>query len=260
MTASIIDTAIDGHIHTSLCHHAQGTMEEYVRSAIERGLKKLIFLEHLEAEIKYFETTWLTDEDFDLYFQEGRRLREKYKDKIEVGLGVEVGYNPEQVNQIHDRLAMHQWDRIAVSYHFLRSGDRHLNLVSSKQANIMALDKLGVEKVITAYFKDLRKAVLELPGNVLCHFDAVLRHHPHLQSLNGYDYLIDELLDAVAQKNMAVEVNTSGYKIRNEPFPSLPLLRKVTRRGIPLVAGSDAHLPQQVGRYFDRLEELGRSL
>jgi HisJ family histidinol phosphate phosphatase len=57
----MLDISEDGHVHTNLCHHALGAMEDYVQAAIDRGLRKIIFLEHLEAGIEYFESTLLTD-------------------------------------------------------------------------------------------------------------------------------------------------------------------------------------------------------
>ena len=117
-----IDTSTDGHIHTRLCHHASGEMEEYVQAAVERGLKKLVFLEHLEVGINYFEATWLTEDDFKIYFQEGKRLQEKYHDSIAIGLGVEVGYNPKRVKDIISFLDQYKWDRIGVSYHYFEIG------------------------------------------------------------------------------------------------------------------------------------------
>lgn len=257
----MIDTTIDGHVHTKLCHHARGEMEDYVQVAIKRGLKKLIFLEHLEVGINYFESTWLTEGDFIYYHEEGRRLQEKYQGSLEIGLGIEVGYNPSYIEEIKRRLALHSWDRIGISYHFLATDSVHLNLVSSKQINIDALDDLGVNEVVKRYYKNLQEAVEKLPGQVLCHIDAVLRHHPKIETTPEHDRLIDGLLDVVARNNMSLEVNTSGYKIKDEPFPSLSILKKAVKRSIPLVAGSDAHRPEDVGRYFDRLpglmEEIG---
>lgn len=260
----MIDITEDGHVHTNLCHHARGEMEEYVQAAIEFGLRRIVFLEHLEAGINNLESTWLTDNDFEYYHREGRRLKAKYQGKLEIGLGVEVGYNPKGKAELLQKLARHSWDRVGLSYHFLETDNGHLNMVSSKQENIAALDKFGVEKVIQLYYEGLRQAVEELPGNLLCHLDAVLRHHPPIQFTDEHIRRIDDLLDAVARKNMAVEVNTSGYRLKNEPFPAQYLLKKVIKRGIPLVAGSDAHRPEDVGRYFDRLpgvvKDLGRRL
>jgi len=254
----LIDTTVDGHVHTRLCHHARGEMEDYVVSAIDRGLNKIVFLEHLEVGINYFESTWLTDADFDYYHAEGKRLQDKYKGTIAIGLGVEVGYNPRNLKQIRQKLARHAWDRIGISYHFFETNHRHYNMVSRKQVNVDTLDQFGVDKVINTYYQNLLKAVEMLPGQVLCHIDAVLRHHPGVSFTTEHYDRIDKLLEAVAKKNMALEVNTSGYKTRDEPYPSLTILKKAVNRKIPLMAGSDAHRPEDVGRFFDRLPELMR--
>lgn len=260
MQTPIIDTKVDGHVHTNLCNHARGEMEEYVLSALKQGLRKLIFLEHLEIGISYFESTWLTEDDFDFYHKEGKRLQNKYQNKIEVGLGVEVGYNPRFLEKIQQKLALYPWDRIGISYHFLETDSGHLNMVSRKQVNLDALDQYGVDEVVSRYYNDLREAVEKLPGQVLCHIDAVLRHHPDIRFTPDHYVLIDKLLDAVARKKMALEVNTSGYKTKEQPYPSLTILQKAVTRNIPLVAGSDAHRPEDVGRYFDRLPELMQKL
>ena len=251
-----IDTSTDGHVHTRLCHHARGEMEEYVLTAISKGLRRLIFLEHLEVGIEYFESTWLTEADFEFYHEEGKRLQEKYQDKLEIGIGVEVGYNPNSLEETLRRLHKHTWDRVGISYHFMDTESDHLNLVSSKQVNIEALDQFGVDKVVCRYYKELLNAVENLPGQVLCHIDAVMRHHPKVVITPQQNALIDDLLDSVARNNMSLEINTSGYKIKDEPYPSMNILRKAIKKNIPLVVGSDAHCPEDVARYFDRLPAL----
>jgi histidinol-phosphatase (PHP family) len=256
----MIDTSVDGHIHTRLCHHACGEMEEYVLAGIRKGLRRIIFLEHLEVGINYFESTWLTDDDFAYYHAEGRRLQEKYRDIITVGLGVEVGYNPRHLKEIRQRLARHTWDRIGISYHFLETDSGYLNMVSSKQINIDRLRQYGLDEVLNRYYFTLLEAVEKLDGQVLCHIDAALRHHPELKLKPEHYELLEKLLDALARKKMALEVNTSGYKTRNAPYPSSAILKKALHRNVPLVAGSDAHRPEDVGRYFDRLPELMKEL
>jgi len=260
MNNLLIDATVDGHVHTRLCHHARGEMEEYVLAAIKKGLRKLIFLEHLEISIDYFESTWLTENDFNFYHEEGKRLQDKYRGSLEIGLGVEVGYNPKSIEETLHRLNLHSWDRIGISYHFMATDSEHLNLVSSKQVNIDALDKIGVDKVVKRYYKELLNGVEKLPGQVLCHIDAVMRHHPNVVRTPEHDRLIDDLLDSVARNNMSLEVNTSGYRIKDGAYPSLDILKKAVAKNIPLVAGSDAHCPEDVGRYFDRLPELTQKL
>lgn len=249
----MIDLKVDGHVHTEFCHHAVGAMEEYVIEAVKLGLKKIIFLEHLEAGIKYPETTWLSEEDFEHYFEQGRQLQEKFHGRIEVGLGVEVGYNPARVEEILLFLRRHQWNQVGISYHYMEVGGEHYNVVSRKQRNIETLGRLGIEKAVADYFKTLTEAVGLLPGTVVCHLDAVLRYHPQICFTAEHFRLIDLLLEEISRNNMAIEVNSSGFRIRDLPFPSPVILKKAIASGIKLIAGSDAHRPEDVGRYFDRL-------
>lgn len=255
----LIDISFDGHMHTQWCHHATGTMEKYVLSAIARGLSHIVFLEHMEATgVNYFETTWLTDQDFDDYFAEGQKLREEYGDQLSIGLGVEVGYSVTQHQELQDRLSRHSWDQIGISYHFMPVPGQafDLNLVSRQERNVRAIAETGCEKVLDNYFNTLIAAVSILPGTILCHLDAALRFQPDLQLTQGHWQQIEELLDTVKASNMALEINTSGFAIRGTPFPAPAIIQMAITRGIPLVAGSDAHRPEDVGRYFHRLPEL----
>ena len=250
-----IDFSSDGHVHTRLCKHAGGTMEEYVKAAIAAELRHLVFLEHLEEGIEYLERTWLREDDFDYYFKEGNRLKEVYGEYIEIGLGVEVGYNPDCPEKILTRLSARKWDRVGLSYHFYRlpENGRHLNFLSRKQNNITAFLRNDAPALLGHYFSTLIEAVQIIPADVLCHLDAGLRHVPGLCLNNEHRDLIDELLYQLKEAAMKLELNTSGYETREMPFPAFDLVEKAAQLDIPMVIGSDAHLPSQVGRHFKRL-------
>jgi histidinol-phosphatase (PHP family) len=253
-----VNLLCDGHVHTCLCHHAIGTMEDYVQEAINKGLRQLVFLEHMESGIEYFDTTWLSESDFDVYFREGDRLRKKYFNDLEIGLGVELGYNPTHRDELLNRIQKRSWDRIGISYHYCNHPDfpYHLNLVSKKKWNIDAINQVGCDQLLSHYFDMLLEAVHYLPGTVLCHLDAGLRYQADLCYSESHMGKIATLLDAVKEKGMGVEINTSGIAIRGEPFPAAQIVKMVTDRGIPWFAGSDAHKPENVGNHFHRLQEF----
>jgi histidinol-phosphatase (PHP family) len=234
-------------------------MEEYVLSAIDKGLSHIVFLEHMEATgVNYFETTWLTDQDFDDYFAEGQKLQKKYDNQLRIGLGVEAGYSVTQHQELQDRLSRRSWDQIGISYHFMPVQGQafDLNLVSRQKRNVQAIAETGCEGVLDNYFNTLIEAVRVLPGTVLCHLDAALRFQPDLQLTQGHWQQIEELLDTVKTKNMALEINTSGFAVRGTPFPAPAIIQMAITRGIPLVAGSDAHRAEDVGRFFHQLPKL----
>ncbi len=67
-------------------------------------------------------------------------------------------------------------------------------------------------------------------------------------------------LRAVAAAGMAIELNTGGLrKPVAEAFPGPALLAEAQGLGIPLVLGSDAHKPGDVGHGFARAAELARA-
>ncbi len=248
-----LDLESDGHIHTPLCNHAVGTMEEYVLAAVANGLRSITFLEHLEVGIRSTPRTWLTEADFDEYFREGDRLKSRYKNRITIRLGVEAGYNPHQPEMLRTALGRYPWEWIGLSYHFYLVGDRHYNLVSRRRENLERLAAEGIDRVISAYLDGLLAGLDIVRPDVVCHLDAVLRHHPDIRFNDSHLHRIDTLLTAMAWRGTALEINTSGYSIRNRPFPEPGILGKAMALHIPLVPGSDAHRPEDVGRCFDRL-------
>ncbi|MDR3089327.1 MAG: histidinol-phosphatase [Desulfobulbaceae bacterium] len=256
----MIDISSDGHVHTRLCHHAEGEMEEYALAAIARGLTEIVFLEHLEEGVSYRQINWLTEEDFDYYLAEGGRLQTLYGDRLRIKLGVEVGYNPRAVEKIKARLAARNWDRIGISYHYmpLDDSDEDLNMLTKTADVVARAERYGHERILEAYFAGLIEAARCLPGTVLCHLDAALRHIDGLRLTEKNLVAIDSLLRLVKEKGMALEINTSGMVIRGENFPRLAIVQKALALGIPLVAASDAHSPGQVGRFFTDLPALTR--
>ncbi len=253
-----INTLSDGHVHTRLCNHAKGEMEEYVISAINRGLNEIIFLEHLEAGIDSPRRTWLSQDDFDYYFEEGKRLKEKYSDHIRIGIGVEVGYNPESSSELLESLSDKRLDKIGISCHYLKlpGTDTHLNLLSKQKQNIEPAIEYGVDSILSLYFSTLEEAVKTLPGTALCHLDAALRYVTGLKYSDAHYEQIASLLATVKAEGLALEINTSGIAIRQIPFPAPKILQMAIELDIPLVAGSDAHRPEDVGNHFQILPEF----
>jgi len=251
----LIDITVDGHVHTRLCNHATGEMEDYVQKAVQRGLGTIVFLEHLEAEILYQPSSWLEKEGFDFYFEEGRRLKEQYRGVIDVRLGVEAGYNREAISTLREKLAQYPWDRVGLSCHFHRHGKAHYNLLSRRQESLAQLAVVGIDRIVTDYFNALIEAIEVIDCDVLCHLDAVLRHSPGIEFNAEHRRQIAMLLDGIQKKGVALEINTSGFDFRGFPFPAPWIIKGAIERGIPLSAGSDAHQPGAVGRYFDRLPQ-----
>ncbi|CAG37617.1 histidinol-phosphatase [Desulfotalea psychrophila] len=249
----IVDSRSDGHVHTKWCRHATGEMEDYVQEGLQRGLREIIFLEHMEEGIITSRTTWLSEDEFDLYFAEGKRLQEKYRGQIAVKIGVEVGYNPACTEKILHRLSTRAWDKIGLSYHFLPvKNEPHINLLSSRPEHSLRVRQRSPHKIAEQYLDGLIKAVEIFPVHAVCHLDAALRHIPEISFAKHHLAKVRQLLAIIQRKGIALEINTSGFDYRNECFPAHSIIAIAQEMGVLFVAGSDAHSPKDVGRYFDR--------
>ena len=225
-------------------------------AALEFGLQEMTFLEHLECGIVYAHRTWLTPKLFREYFCEGQRLQKRYNDQIRIRLGVEVGYNPAAITQLRAGLAVFPFDHIGLSYHFFFDGHRHLNMVSSRTEQIQALLNADPEQILTDYFKGLIQACSELPCDKICHLDAALRHLPDISFTPRHRELIEQLLRLMQHNNIALEINTSGIRKRDFPYPAADILSRAAELGLRFTVGSDAHSPAHVGSGFDQLQQL----
>jgi len=123
---------------------------------------------------------------------------------------------------------------------------------------------IGTERVWEIYMATLLDAIEKLPGHIVAHFyvPAKFGHWPDDAVLDGYE---DRLLDACAERGMAVEVNSRyiykfyvGDEAQLERFRSahLRLLRKAKAKGVAVAVGSDAHSPKDQGRAFDAVLAL----
>ncbi len=242
---------IDYHVHTALCGHAEGSMEAYVCSAIRNGLQEICFLDHFTRR-PYDRKNSMTDAELPFYYNEARRLQEKYHSQIKVKVGLEIDFNPELLSVIEDIVGSFSFDCIGASVHFI--GD--WNIVSYRQA-----DRYGEEDLIKLgqlYAESLLDMMQYDFFDILCHIDVIKKFGQ--TPLRSFMSDKTELFAEIKKRGYVVEVNTSGYDhpVR-EPYPSFNILARLCEAGIPVTIGSDAHRPEDVGRHFAKTIRMIRS-
>lgn len=240
----------DLHVHTKYCRHADGEMEDYVKAGIEKGLVEIGFLAHAESGINNPRRLWLTEEELDEYWLEGRKLKEEYKNRIHVSTGLELGLNPKDMPGIEGILKRHPWDRIGLSFHYVDYKGELLNICSRK--SIERLKNVDPYIINMEYYSCLLQHLSIIKPDFVCHFDVVRKFMPGVSGAEAVNSLIIKILRLMAELGVALEVNTSGYKWIDAPYPAQWILREAADLNIPLVLCSDSHHPGDVGRYFDR--------
>jgi len=241
---------IDYHIHTLLCNHAMGTMQEYINRAIAAGLSEICFLDHLTLNEKGSALS-MTPEQVPLYYHAVRRLAEQYHDRIRVRAGLEIDFSPENSECAADIIKPYDFDVIAGSIHFLSGTD----IVSRRESKNNTMD---VEEICSQYLDLLERLVESRMFDVICHIDLPKKFSGSLPE-RFYEN-IDSMLEKIRCNGMAIEINTAGFDHPvKEQYPNGYLIEACGRHGVPVTLGSDAHRPEEVGRYFDRALTLMRN-
>ena len=238
---------IDLHNHTSLCKHASGSMEDYVKRAIEKSIKFFGFSDHAPMEFDY--QYRMSFEEMPTYEKNVKKLKEKYKDKIEILLGYEVDFTP----FVDKRVLEREVDYLIGSVHFLD------NWGFDNPEFIKEWDKRDVEDVYKEYFSKIEEMANSKLFDIVGHIDLVKVFGHKIKNIKD---IAKNAIKAIKNSKMSVEINTAGLrKPVKELYPSDELLEMILNENIDITLSSDAHSPEQVGYKIDevisKLKNLG---
>jgi len=112
----------DQHLHSRHSFDSTADPAENVEAAIERGLAGLTFTEHFDTHPNdRFECVY----DDELYTQTIRHLRAEYGSQIFIGKGIEICYQPAQMDYLLKFLSRHRFDLVMLSVHYFPDGALH---------------------------------------------------------------------------------------------------------------------------------------
>ena len=239
---------IDLHNHTPLCKHATGSPEEYIKKAIEKGIKYYGFADHAPMDFDY--QYRMSFEDMPKYEEKIKNLKEKYKDKIEIFLGYEVDFTP----FVDKRVLERDVDYLIGSVHFLD------NWGFDNPEFIKEWEERNVDDVYKEYFYLIEKMATSKLFDIVGHIDLI-KVFGHKPSKNIKD-IAKNAIKAIKKSNMAIEINTSGLRKKvKELYPGNELLEMILNENIDITFSSDAHSLQDVGyqikETIKKLKDLG---
>lgn len=107
------------HTHTSRCFHATGSDEEYVLAAIKAGFDEIGFADHTAWNYEGFVSHMRMPENMlENYCDSIKYLREKYKDKISIKLGLECEYFPQYFPWLKEKIESCEIDYLILGHHY----------------------------------------------------------------------------------------------------------------------------------------------
>lgn len=248
--------ATDMHVHSCLSSDSDEKPEHIIEAAIAKGFSYVYFTDHHDMEFPIHPSAPDMDFqlDFEKYINTLLQLKDLYKHKIEVRIGVEQGICPETAPKISLLSNQYPFDFIIGSSHLvsLKNGDPYYPDYYIGRSNVEAYRE---------YFSSEVENVRLTDGfDVYGHLDYAVRYCPDPSfeyHFEDYRDIFEVLLKLLIEKGKGIEINTAGITKIGYPHPHIAALRLYRQLGGEIITvGSDAHKKEDMGYGFDKAEEL----
>jgi histidinol-phosphatase (PHP family) len=241
----------DLHTHHERCGHARGGIRDYIEAAMEKGLNIIGISDHTpyfsSEEDQPFPHITMAKSQFPDYINEVLKLKKLYEGKIEVLLGIEADFFPEEVENYRPYFERYPFDYIIGSVH-------HVEGVSIFKKDRWD-DLSSQEKIRTkeTYYSLIEQSARSGMYQILGHIDAMKGFYPEFSSIQTA--AVEHTLKVIGECDIAIEINTSGKtKYVGGWYPSDEILELARHHGVKVTFGSDAHDPERVGDEFDLVQ------
>ncbi len=236
------------HCHTPLCRHAEGEPIAYAAQAMRRGLRGITFTCHNPMPETYGHSGRMLESEVPQYRDIVQQAADAFRGKLEVRLGLECDYFPGYTDHVRQQI-----DTMGLSYVI---GSIHPFLGIWRRKFVVDGDPLQTQ---ANYFDQLAEAAETRLFDTISHPDLIKNMYVTSWDVKhiATNLAIRTCLDRIAATGTAMELNTSGAnKSYPEMNPNPTMLAMMHERGIPVVVGADAHVPERVAADFERAYDL----
>ena len=234
------------HIHTYRCGHAENISdEEYIKAAIQCGANSIWFSDHAPFPGDPFQGRMKYDE-LGEYFCSILELRHKYRNAIDVRIGLETEYFPS-----FDREGYYQKLKTSPHLDFLLLGQHMAEDPERKTGYTFAWDE---GKLDTEEYLALGNAIVQ--GIQSGHFDAVA--HPDRifrrcrTWTSAMEQVSSKIIHAAYTQGMPLELNINSVNMKYQYWLEFWQLAEANTR----IIGLDAHGKDELLRRYAKQQQI----
>ncbi|MCI3919376.1 histidinol-phosphatase HisJ [Paenibacillus sp. TRM 82003] len=263
----------DGHTHTQFCKHGSDVpLALYAERAVQLGFERYTVSEHPPLPDGWIDDPVLTPElamdrsELAPYLGHVKRIKREFEGRLDVTVGLEMDYlhGSESFTEGVLAEAADGLEDVLISVHYLpgRGGMRCVDY-KPDDFRVNVLEYYGsMEKVVDAYFDHIelaiRSAALWPWRKRLGHIGLIEKFRSALPPIDEaqLEERMRRTLPLLAACGVGIDVNTAGLRKATCGSVYVPewFMRECVVRDIPLVFGSDAHRPDEVGSAWDWFE------
>ena len=237
----------DYHVHSNFSPDSKTSMTKMIETGINLGLKEICFTDHMDYDVNQTDKFVLNYKD---YLHALELMQNKYKDKIKIKKGIELGLQPHLIDRYSNEMKNNQFDFIICSQHAIDKNDLYYDEYFKDKTQ---------QKSYDIYYKTFYDIVKNFDDySVLGHLDLIKRYGPYENPLRDSLFMdiIEAILKEVISKNKGIEINTSCFRYE---LPDLTPSRRIISLykdlgGEIITTGSDAHCPSFITCKFDYIQ------
>lgn len=233
------------HTHTPLCHHATGSMRDYVEQAIAAGMQVLGFSDHAPYPfpVDYTSNFRMELHHAEKYFRTLSDLKAEYAGQIELHIGAEVEYYPD-------------WHGAFLSYlrdfpcEYLLLGQHFLGLEPALRYSAAPhTQEWELEQYVSQTLEGLSQGCF----TCLAHPDVLTWRGDR----NIYQRQMRRICEAAKSLSIPLEINLQGLH-QGRFYPNEAFWEVAGAVGNQAILGCDAHEPAALN--LPEVEAAGRAL
>lgn len=236
----------DYHVHSCFSFDCDEKPENIINQAIKLNMSQICFTDHNDFNWPISGETPILD--IDDYLHSIDLLRHKYKEKIQILTGIELGLTVENSQLCKNLISSYKFDFVIGSCHIVDNMDPYYSQFWKNRT-----DRDAFEKYFTSTLEALK---LFDDVDTLGHMDYIVRYSPNKDSnysVADYQDIVDEILTYIISKNIKLEINTANLaKGFTFPNPHTDIIKRYKELGGRYVTiGSDSHKASTIGYGFD---------
>ena len=241
---------IDMHTHSDNSPDGRHSAMYMCEQALMSGLRAIAITDHIEVDTyreKHFDTA-----AFQSFF-ETKKAKYAFRGELLVCTGIELGQPMHDVKTAEEIVDKLPYDFVIASVHNLKGMDDFCFLDYSE---------LNIDELLTKYFDEVIEMCEWGRFDSLAHLTYPLRYitgeNKIEVDITRYYPQIEAVLKLLIEKNIALEINTSGLRQSlNDIMPNENILNLYKNLGGDMITfGSDAHIAEDIGKGIDKGMEI----
>lgn len=261
----------DGHVHTPFCPHGTNDkLEAYIEQAISKDFTSLTFTEHAPLPLGFRDPTPSEDsamkiEDMEAYIDELQTLKEKYRHRITINIGLEVDYIKEYETETTKFLNQYGKfiDDSILSVHFLKLDETYFCMDFDEKTFGLMIDIAGsLENLHHVYYQEVLHSIQSNLGiykpKRIGHITLVNKFQKMYPPRFSTEKAVLNVLQAIKEQELEIDYNVAGLRKEfcGETYPDEWIAKMALKQKIPLIYGSDAHSARDVGKNYTYYKQL----